>query len=363
MKILCFIDSLGSGGAQRQLIELAIGFKESGNEVGILVYHDINFFKSDLEQAGISVKIIIEANYFKRIFLIRNFIRSYKPDVLLSFLEGVNFIATLSGFPFRSWKLVVGERSANPGILKNKKLRFYRFFHLFADYIVANSKANLNLVFQINPFINHKKCKVIYNSVRLSTYPIQLNNVESEIVNIVIAASYRDVKNLHGLILAIASMKSSDKRRLKINWFGDKNVNGNSNYFQNSIKLIKEFNLEEIIKLNDVTDNIQAEYYKADFVGLFSHYEGFPNTICEAMALGLPVLSSKISDIPFFIKEDINGFLCDSYSHNSINKMLLKAINSNIINRSEMGINNFILANKNFNRNSIIESYLKLFIN
>lgn len=33
MKILCVIDSLGSGGAQRQLVSLAKGFKEKGNEV------------------------------------------------------------------------------------------------------------------------------------------------------------------------------------------------------------------------------------------------------------------------------------------------------------------------------------------
>ena len=39
MKILCVIDSLGSGGAQRQLVGLAIGFKERGHEVSFLVYH------------------------------------------------------------------------------------------------------------------------------------------------------------------------------------------------------------------------------------------------------------------------------------------------------------------------------------
>lgn len=39
MKILCVIDCLGSGGAQRQLVNLATAFKEKGHEVSFLVYH------------------------------------------------------------------------------------------------------------------------------------------------------------------------------------------------------------------------------------------------------------------------------------------------------------------------------------
>jgi len=38
MIILCVIDTLGSGGAQRQLVNIAIGFKERGHTVSFLVY-------------------------------------------------------------------------------------------------------------------------------------------------------------------------------------------------------------------------------------------------------------------------------------------------------------------------------------
>ena len=49
MKILCVIDSLGSGGAQRQLVQLAIGLKNKGVDVSFLMYHNIHFFKSELD--------------------------------------------------------------------------------------------------------------------------------------------------------------------------------------------------------------------------------------------------------------------------------------------------------------------------
>ena len=37
--ILFFIDSLGSGGAQRQIVQLALGFKERNYKVSFLIYN------------------------------------------------------------------------------------------------------------------------------------------------------------------------------------------------------------------------------------------------------------------------------------------------------------------------------------
>src|SRR5690625_4620985 len=188
MKILCFIDSLGSGGAQRQLVELAKGFKERGHEVSFLTYHEIDFFKPDLDQVEIPVTTIVEPNYWKRALKIRRFIRRSQPDAVLAFLEASAFMATVAGFPWRKWKLVVGERSANPNILKSPKLRFYRFFYLFTDYVVANSHANMELVKKANPLLSARKCKMIYNIPSQPKEPIHITPRHDGKTRIVVAA-------------------------------------------------------------------------------------------------------------------------------------------------------------------------------
>jgi hypothetical protein len=157
MKLLCVIDCLGPGGAQRQLVELALGIKENGNEVTFLTYHNNPFFNANIEKAGIIVISLNEPNYLKRFFRIRHYIRNGNFDSVLSFLEGANFLCEFSGLPFRRWNLVVGERSANPKILKSLKLKIYRWFHLFADYIVANSNSNLQIICSVNPLLSKKK--------------------------------------------------------------------------------------------------------------------------------------------------------------------------------------------------------------
>ena len=45
MKLLLFIDNLGSGGAQRQLIGLAVMLKQYGYEVKVCTYYPHDFYK------------------------------------------------------------------------------------------------------------------------------------------------------------------------------------------------------------------------------------------------------------------------------------------------------------------------------
>lgn len=356
MKILCFIDSLGSGGAQRQLVELAKGFKEKGYEVLFLTYHEINFFKPELDSTGIPVTTLIETNYFKRILKIRKFIRSTKPDSVIAFLQGASFMATIAGFPFRKWKLIVGERSANPNILTSKILRFYRWFHFFVDYVVANSNSNLSLVKQVNPFLRMDKLKVIYNIVNPPEHLSKIN-IERGKTKIVVAASYRPVKNLDNLIEAVNRLPVSYLQRVEVDWFG--NIEDDE-YVTKMKECLKKYNLSTVIRMNLADRDIFNRYIEADYVGLFSHYEGFPNTICEAMSLGIPVIVSRVSDIPLFIKEKRNGFTCDSKDIDSIKKALILAIDSTIDERINMGKANKKIAREYFSNEVILNSYLEL---
>src|SRR5690606_12695247 len=132
--------------------------------------------------------------------------------------------------------------------------------------------------------------------------------------------------NLEGLIEAIHFLPMKYKKQIKIDYYGRKE--GSEKIVQQSVKKIQEYHLEDIVKLNDATSAIFEKYQRADFVALVSHHEGFPNTICEAMALKKPVIVSRVSDIPLLIKEDINGFLCESKDIHSIKEAFIKAIGS-----------------------------------
>jgi glycosyltransferase involved in cell wall biosynthesis len=360
MKILCVIDSLGSGGAQRQLINLSVGFKERGHNVSFLVYHNINFYKEVLDENNIPIYEIIEPNYLKRLLKMRRFIRQGSYDAVLSFLDAANFICEMSGLPWRKWKLVVGERSANPAILKSIKARLFRWAHLLADYVVANSNANIKIVKKINPLLPSHKCHVIYNVVDLKKWEpdtdyIPLYNGK---LRIVIAASHQYLKNLNGLVEAVHLLNSKEKEKLKIDWYGGQRSD-NSKIL--ALERIKYYQLENIFTFFEPTPSILQIMSKADAIGLFSYYEGLPNAICEAMSIGKVVIATFVSDIPQLILN--KKLLSDPNDPKSISKSLKYLLQQEVNDLKIYGKENRKMALTRFDSKIIIDKYLYLLTN
>jgi len=310
-----------------------------------------------LREFKISIKLISSNNSFIRILKIRNFIKNSNPYAVISFLDVPNLISILSGIPSRKWKLIIGERSANPSIIKSYRHKLLRSFHFLADYIVANSLDNINLLKKVLKFVPNNKFRVIYNIVNLNGI-LLTHKEKNEKLNIVIAASYTPVKNLTNLIKAVHNLEVKYQNQLRINWFGNRNID--PDYFNYNYDLIKKNNLSEIIFLNNSTNNIESEFLKSDFVGLFSFHEGFPNALCEAMLIGKPIICTSISDVPLFIKDKQNGFLCTPDNIDSIKFALMRSIDSTFADRASMGKKNIILAKSNFEEKKIVQQYLDL---
>lgn len=357
MKILCVIDSLGSGGAQRQLVNLAVGFKEIGHDVSFLVYHDINFFERILDEFNIPIYKVIDSNYFTRVLRMRSFIRKGNFDSVLSFLETANFICEISGFPRRKWKLVVGERSANPRILKSFKLKFLRWFHLFSDNVVSNSQVNLDLVRKINPFLKEKKCHVIYNIVDYDKWKPNPNYHfrKDGKLNLIVVASHQYLKNLDGLIEAVNILDKDEKEQLKISWYGGLR---NDNSKDKGIEKIEKLNLSDIFHFYDSTLEIHNKVNEADSLGLFSFYEGLPNSICEALSVGKVIIASRVSDIPLLVND--NNLLFNPTSMNEIQKVLKYLLHISENEFELISNRNIKKAKELFNKEIIIDKYLHL---
>ncbi|HUH18943.1 glycosyltransferase [Albibacterium sp.] len=357
MKILCVIDSLGSGGAQKQLVELAKGFHEVGHDVSFLTYHQFDFFKEELLQHNINIHCIVEPNYLKRLWKMRSFIRKGNYDAVLSFLEASSFICELAGLPFRKWKLIVGERSANPNIKESFKLKFYRWFHLLSDFVVSNSNTNRDIVKSVNPLLPQKKLKVIYNLVDIGNNSDHIQPIpkqENEKLVLLVAAGQREVKNLSGLIEAVNTLTEAERAKLSIHWYGDE---ADSSYSKAVVK-IQNYKLEGNFFFYKATQDIKSKMLAADLIGLFSFYEGFPNTICEAMSLGKPVICSSVSDVPLIINND--RYLFNPNKTDEIAKVLSYVLKLNSVELETIGKTNKEIANSLFNKEQIVSQYLNL---
>lgn len=360
MKLLFFIDSLGSGGAQRQLVTLAVGLKKRGHEIRFLVYHQEDHFFSFLQDAGIPCQVIPTCSYVQRVLAIRRILRLGWQDVVLTFLVTPSFCAELACIPRKRWTLVVGERSANPKMNKGIGL-WMRYFHLLADVVVCNSFTNQLMLETLFPLLRKKIC-TIYNTVDLALFresskiSLYIGDNKPTEFRIVVAASYQELKNMINVAKALIILRDTHfNKSIVIDWFGG--MPTNKSHFHAAKHFIAENKLETILRLKSATKDIASEYSRADAVGLFSFFEGLPNVICEGMACGKPILLSDVCDAGNLVKNGKNGFLCDPDSPVDIAEKIQRMADLSDFERQEMGFESRSMAEHLFNKEIILERY------
>lgn len=323
MNILLFTDCLGAGGAQRQLVGLAMILRKKGYDVKVSTYYNIDFYKKQLDDAGVPNELIPGAdNIIKRIFAVRNYFKKENPDWVIAYQETPSLVACAAKLLGCNYKLIVSERNTTQHVGMNERVRF--FLYRLADAIVPNSYSQENYLKQHYPWMSNK-LQTITNFVDLDRFEF-VPRQRGVIPHVVVAATIWPPKNTIGLIKAAKSLRDKGNKFL-IEWFGlsDNNID----YQEKCFKLIEEYNLQEFVKLLPKTKQIQDKYKDCDFFCLPSFYEGTPNVICEAIASGRPVLCSSVCDNPYYVFEGNNGFLFDPKSSDSIADAFLKAFQMN----------------------------------
>lgn len=359
-KVILFIDNLGSGGAQRQISNIGVLLKQQGYDVSVLVYQDIPFYKPLLDKHNVPVVFVESKNNLSRVLKIRRFLNKAKADAVICFLEVPCFIGCVSRIGRKKWKLITTERSAKLSTFTNKRNKLFNWFERFSAVKVGNSSNAMRMWEKYYPEYK-EKYRVIYNILNIPTDCLDSPHtylVDGKL-HLTVAASYQELKNPLRVIEAVNLLSDEQKARLDLNWYGRAEVCfGDSLVYEKAIQKIKEYDLDACIHLNDETSDIYDRMSQSDVVGLFSTVEGLPNAICEAMAIGRPVIMSRVSDYEELVSQ--NGVLCDPYSVESIKNALERLLSLSADELKQMGETSRVRANELFSREIIMRQWIDL---
>lgn len=354
-KIVCLIDSLVSGGAQRQLVGLACLLKENGFDVSVMTYHNILFYARQLENGNVPYVVVEKAsNPAKRFYYISKALKECKPDIVIAYLDVPCIVAVISKFLGCNYKLIVSERNTTQKLNVMERIKF--FLYRFANAIVPNSYSQTEFIRKHYPNLA-SKVYTITNFVDTSSFTPCNHRAYSrtKTLNILSVGRVSEQKNILRYIEAIniVRLKGID---VQVKWFGGKF----KEYYDNCINKIQEYHLDKVFTFYDASENIVKEYTNADVFCLPSLYEGFPNVICEAMSCGLPILCSNVCDNPNIVKEDLNGILFNPLSVDDIVASILKFHELDLLTRERMGKESRTLAVDKFSSIPFIQKYMSI---
>lgn len=244
-------------------------------------------------------KLIRLFNILKRIFSLRSTFRKLNPDLIISFIEITN-ITTIIAATGLKIPIIVSERT-NPYYYKIPFIynKFRDFFYPKAKLIVTQTQSAASYFHKLN----QHQLRVIPNSVKK---PIN-SKIEllPKVVNIVSVGRLCKSKDFGTLIKAFSSILHDleDNADLNLTIYGE---GPDRNQLE---ELIKFYNLESKVSLPGFCDEIEAKLLSADLFVFPSEFEGFPNALAEAMAIGLPVIASNCAGNVELVQDLINGRL------------------------------------------------------
>lgn len=337
-KILFYIDHRNRGGAQRVMVELANYFAKEPE-------YDIVFatqMKSSEKAYSLktNVKEVVledrsQVGFFKkqmcRIEMLRSLCQDEKPDIIVSFLIITNLIA-----------LIVGKKENIPVLIsvRNDPTHDHsKVLHVLMRYLYPRAAG---WVFQTEDARMYFKSwikgesEVILNPISQDVIcEIENGKITGENENNIVAVGRLDKQKRHDLLIKAFSEMSKIYTDCKLVIYGDGPLRMELN------KLVEDLELQGRVVMPGITEHIVEKIRAAKLFVMSSDYEGMPNALLEAMAIGLPVIST---DCPcggprMLISHEDNGLLVPVGNEESLkNAMILlleeKELRENISNNA-----------------------------
>lgn len=353
-KINFIVACLEHGGTQRVIMNLALWMMEHGRNVSITVLGkkdekndyqvDENYHVQYIDEKGQNKSI------GKKIGKLRDVLKQEKPDVVI--IMGVP--ACIYAIPAtRGLKIpvIISERN-DPAHFNGRNIvkKISHFLIRYGDEFVFQTE-------DAKQFFEKKignRGKIISNPLAVQFPQLERTGERDKII--VTAGRLTSQKN-HKLLIGTFKRIKEKYPDYKLYIFGEGACRKELEEY------IESLHLENHVILKGVTDRLWQNIYNAKMFVLTSDFEGMPNALMEAMALGLPCIST---DCPcggpkMLITQEENGLLIPVNDSQKLEEAILKLIEDTYL--SEKISRNAENVKQEYSLEKIAEKWMELIDN
>ncbi len=289
-KIVFHLNCLEQGGAERVVTTLANRFVKEGYQVYIATeWTAENEFIIDERINRVHVGLTekqekqpAKVQFFTRIKNLRKFLKKEKPDILIAFAQKANYRA-LMATRFTKIPVIVSVRT-NPYLHyvgRRDKILIPLLYPKAAGNVFQTVGAKEFFALKVQ-----KKSRIILNPIN-DKY-IGVPKPENRRKAVVQSGRLVDFKNQ--LMLIEAFMLVHEKHPdYVLEIYGGDSHDGTKELLEESIA---RNNAVDFIRLMGASDSLEKDLVDAAVFAFSSDWEGLPNALMEAMALGLPIVAT-----------------------------------------------------------------------
>jgi glycosyltransferase involved in cell wall biosynthesis len=317
---ICFLKhSMNPGGAERTVAYLSNYFVKQGIDVDLLLYGERGFYELD---ERINIEYISESNKRKNIFQriklvlkrfinLRKYVKKNKPDIIFCMLSPAVFYA----LPFKRKTIIITSERSNPRNLKSKwKIFIRKFLFKKADGVVFQTERAKNFYRDIIK----DKGVVIPNAIG-NEYVYKVPMTEEREDKISAMGRIANEKDYPTLLKAF-SIVTERHPQFILEIFGGGSA-------EKLLELAQELGIREKVFFKGAHPDALLKIADSKCYVLSSISEGMPNALMEAMAIGLPCVSTDCPNGPAELIEDgVNGLLVPVGDEKAMAKAILKMI-------------------------------------
>lgn len=317
-KILFLTSTLGYGGATKIMVKIA-NYMSRFHETMILCYGDKTVFYDIDEKVNVlwCAKTrckVRKLRVIAQMLLVRKALHRLNPDLVVAFGNTEKLFAIVSSVGRRT-KAVISERQDPYNYVPGKKNHMHMRYRL-ADGCVFQTDGAAKYF----PKSVQDKSIVIPNFIEIHETKPEDNNIKNKLI--AYSARFELRQKRQDIMVEAFSLVHKIHPEYKLCFYGD-------GPDQEKVReQVNKLGLSSFVVFAGQTKNIIENLKKSEIFVLTSDYEGIPNALMEAMAVGLPVVSTDCSPggARLLIKDGENGLLVPTGDPVSISDAICRFI-------------------------------------
>lgn len=284
-----------------------------------------------------------------------NTIKNLNPNVIITYTIKPNIYGSIAGKLLRK-KVVINVTGLGTGFHSNKVVKL-----IAKNLYSIGCKASYHVFFQntnnMSLFINKKmversKCSLIPGSgVNIEKFKPMEKTKEDDIIRFLFIGRIMKEKGIEEY-LQVAESLIKKYSNIEFQILGS--------FEEDRYKDIIYGNKNERIKYLGRSDDVKNEIREVDCIVNPSYHEGMSNVLLEGAAMGKPLIASNIPGCKEIIEEGYNGYLFEVKSVESMEEKLIQFIELDEESKEIMGKNSRRKVEKEFDRNIVINEYMKV---